>query len=167
MAATASAGTIRCRHAEPAPAPEPVPQAGGSFGAVDPQFIPPSFGVVANQGRVDSVTCTGINGALIPCNCPPARDDAKFLGGLNAALTQGFFPNPSIKTPITLAKFNDASDKSPNTNKQRATAMIQVMQSLSGTLGKGCPGVSFPTLINQQRTGEFGVLPASVGNAGK
>jgi len=71
-----------------------------------------------------------------------------------------------VATPINLARFNDASDTSVQTNRDRATAMVQVLQSLSGNKGQGCPGVAYPVLVNQQRTGVLGSA-AGVGAAGK
>ena len=48
----------------------------------------------------------------------------------------------SVTAPIDLRKFwNDATDTSVATNRNRATAVIQVMQNLSGNKGQGCQGV--------------------------
>lgn len=128
---------------------------GGGGGAVNTAVIPNDFGIVAGSGRdqVQAGACTGANNAPIPCDCPPAPNDPQFLNSLSQALSQGFFPDQSVTTPISLQAFNDASDQSEATNRQRATAMVQVLQSLSGTKGQGCPGVSYPNLVNQQRTG--------------
>ncbi|KAK5662650.1 hypothetical protein OQA88_8566 [Cercophora sp. LCS_1] len=128
---------------------------GGGGGAVNTAVIPNDFGIVAGSGRdqVQAGACTGANNAPIPCSCPPAPNDPQFLNSLSQALSQGFFPDQSVSTPISLQAFNDASDQSEATNRQRATAMVQVLQSLSGTKGQGCPGVSYPNLVNQQRTG--------------
>jgi hypothetical protein len=129
-------------------------------------MIPTFFGVTAGQGPQGD-SCTGANGAAIPCNCPPEPNDPAFTGGLLQALTQGFFPDGSVVTPIDLARFNDASDTSEQTNRERATAMVQVMQSLTGQKGVGCPGVAYPVLVAQQNTGIVGGDAAIAGNAGR
>lgn len=123
----------------------------GDPSQVNSAVIPASFGITAGANG-----CTGVNNAPIPCNCPPAPNDPQFLGGLASLLTQGFFPDASVPSPIDLRRFNDAADRSVATNRDRATAMIQVMQSLSGNKGQGCPGVSTPVLVAQQRTGVLG-----------
>ncbi|KAK0749795.1 hypothetical protein B0T18DRAFT_287905, partial [Schizothecium vesticola] len=123
---------------------------------INSAVIPASFGVTAGATRTAGGGCTGANNAPIPCDCPPAPNDPRFLGGLASLLTQGFFPDPSVAAPIDLRRFNDAADRSVATNRDRATAMIQVMQSLSGNKGQGCPGVSTPVLVAQQRTGVLG-----------
>ncbi|KAK0708689.1 hypothetical protein B0H67DRAFT_590935 [Lasiosphaeris hirsuta] len=119
---------------------------GGNAGQINTAVIPDDFGIQTGSG-------VGTNGTPIPADCPPAPTDPKFLGGLSQLLTDGFFPDPSVPAPINLARFNDAGDQSVQTNRDRATAMVQVLQSLSGTKGVGCPGASVPVLIAQQRTG--------------
>ncbi|KAK1831174.1 hypothetical protein QBC39DRAFT_391379 [Podospora conica] len=128
---------------------------GGDVSQINRAVIPATFGITAGSGpRANG--CTGANNAVIPCDCPPLPSDPRFLGGLASLLTQGFFPDPSVASPIDLRRFNDAADQSVATNKNRATAMIQVMQSLSGNKGQGCPGVSTPVLVAQQQTGVVG-----------
>ncbi|KAK3346661.1 hypothetical protein B0T25DRAFT_521030 [Lasiosphaeria hispida] len=136
---------------------------------INTAVIPASFGVSAGAGRdrVQAGSCTGANNAPIPCDCPPAPTDPAFLASLAQALRQGFFPDPSVASPIDLRRFNDARDASPQTNTDRATAMIQVLQSFSGTKGQGCPGVSFPVLVGQQRSGVLGGDGSDVGAAGR
>ncbi|KAK0725282.1 hypothetical protein B0H67DRAFT_450405, partial [Lasiosphaeris hirsuta] len=136
---------------------------------INTAVIPASFGVQAGDGRdrVQAGSCTGVNDAPIPCACPPAPTDPVFLASLARALRQGFFPDPSVASPIDLRRFNDAGDASPQTTADRATAMIQVLQSFSGTKGQGCPGVSFPALVSQQRSGVFGGDGSNVGVAGR
>ena len=126
---------------------------GGGDGQVNLAVIPTDFGITAGQGRdsVQAGSCAGANNAPIPCDCPPAPNDERFLGALAQALGQGFFPDPSVVTPIDLASFNDATDQSSATVRNRATAMIQVLQSLTGAKGQGCPGASVPVLVAQQR----------------
>ncbi|KAK0648702.1 hypothetical protein B0T16DRAFT_287802, partial [Cercophora newfieldiana] len=113
---------------------------------VNTAVIPSNFGIQTGSG-------VGANNVPIPADCPPSPSDPRFLGGLASLLTQGFFPDPSVPSPIDLERFNNAGDQSEQTNRERATAMVQVMQSISGTKGVGCPGASFPVVINQQRTG--------------
>ncbi|KAK0611653.1 hypothetical protein B0T14DRAFT_530826 [Immersiella caudata] len=145
----------------PGAAPPPPPNGGGNNNGgggnnfaggpgdasqVNTAVIPNDFGIQAGSG-------VGANNVPIPADCPPSPSDPRFLGGLAALLTQGFFPDPSVPAPLDLAAFNNAADQSQNTVRQRATAMVQVMQSISGTKGVGCPGASFPVVIAQQQTG--------------
>ncbi|SPQ24646.1 514a2993-00e6-4c60-8a52-ab32ff899192 [Thermothielavioides terrestris] len=122
--------------------------------AVNPAVVPQSFGVTAGQGRdkVQVGSCTGANNKPIPCFCPPAPHSPEFLSKLSKALRDGFIF--SIPVPISLEKFNDASDMSVDTQKLRATAMIQVLQNFNlTTQGVGCPGASAPVLLKMQQTG--------------
>lgn len=119
---------------------------GGNGGQVNTAVIPTDFGIQAGSG-------VGVNNVPIPADCPPSPSDPRFLNGLASLLTQGFFPDPSVPAPIDLATFNNANDQSEGTNRARATAMVQVMQSIGGTKGLGCPGASFPVIVAQQRTG--------------
>jgi hypothetical protein len=139
-------------------------------GTVNRDVIPKSFGVTAGQGRdkVQVGSCTGANDKPIPCYCPPAPDSPEFLSKLAKALTDGFiFNREQVALPITLAKFNDGSDTSVETNKLRATAMIQVMQNFNLTQqGVGCPGVSAPVLGKMQLTGKIESDTSGVGNLG-
>lgn len=152
FAAAASASTL----------PAHVPRQGG----VNPAVIPQDFGIKAGvPSTVQPGDCVGANDKLIPCNCPPAPNDPDFLGKLSQGLSQGFFPDPSVQIPITLEEFNNAADVSVDTQKRRGTAMIQVMQSLRGTKGVGCPGVAVPNLVKLQQTGT--ITGGNVGNAGK
>lgn len=124
---------------------------------VNTDVIPKSFGVTAGQGKdtVQVGSCIGAKNALIPCYCPPEPNSPDFLGKLTTALTNGFiFSKEQVAIPITLDKFNDGSDTSPETNKLRATAMIQVLQNFNlTTQGVGCPGVAVPVLNQMQQTG--------------
>ncbi|KAK4231832.1 hypothetical protein QBC38DRAFT_353691 [Podospora fimiseda] len=133
---------------------------------VNPAVIPQDFGVQAGvRSTVQPGDCVGANDKLIPCDCPPAPNDPDFLGKLTQGLSQGFFPDPSVQIPITLQEFNDASDMSVDTQKRRGTALIQVLQSLRGPKGSGCPGVAAPNLVKLQQTGS--ISGGNVGNAGK
>ncbi|KAK3317723.1 hypothetical protein B0T19DRAFT_296651 [Cercophora scortea] len=144
-----------------------APFGNGTLATPDPRFIPTDFGVTAGVPAPSQPgSCLGAGGKLIPCTCPPKSTDPRFLAGLTQALTEGFFPDPSVQSPINLARFNDAADTSTRTSQLRATVMIQVMQSLSGKKGAGCPGVAVPVLVNQQKTGQVGDA-ASVGSAGR
>jgi hypothetical protein len=137
---------------------------------INQNVIPKSFGVTAGQGRdkVQVGSCTGANDKPIPCYCPPAPDSPEFLSKLAKALTDGFiFSREQVALPISLAKFNDGSDMSVETNKMRATAMIQVMQNFNMTQqGVGCPGVSAPVLGKMQLTGKIESDTSGVGNLG-
>lgn len=127
---------------------------------VNLNVIPKTFGVTAGEGRdrIQIGSCVGANDTPIPCHCPPAPDSPEFLGKLTKALTDGFiFSREQVALPISLAKFNDESDRSVDTNKLRATAMIEVLQNFNlTTQGVGCPGVSVPVLGVMQQTGQLG-----------
>ncbi|KXX82386.1 hypothetical protein MMYC01_201354 [Madurella mycetomatis] len=125
---------------------------------INQNLIPPDFGITAGQGKdqIQPGSCVGANNQPIPCSCPPAPNDSDFLAKLTQALTQGFFPDESVRTPLTLDEFNDESDTSLDTGKKRATAMIQVIQSIDGQKGLGCPGVSVPALARMQQSGQVG-----------
>ncbi|GAB1317644.1 hypothetical protein MFIFM68171_07854 [Madurella fahalii] len=133
-------------------------------GRINQNLIPPNFGVTAGQGKdqIQPGSCVGANNQPIPCSCPPAPNDADFLAKLTQALTQGFFPDESVQTPLTLDEFNNESDTSVDTRKKRATAMIQVIQSIDGQKGIGCPGVSVPVLARMQQTGQVGGNTTSI-----
>ena len=140
-------------------------------GTVNQAVIPKSFGITAGQGRdtVQIGSCIGANNKLIPCFCPPAPNSPEFLSKLTRALTDGFiFSRAQVEIPISLADFNDAADTSIDTNKRRATAMIQVLQNFNLTRqGVGCPGVSAPVLGVMQLTGQTDGDASSLGNSGK
>lgn len=125
---------------------------------INQNLIPPDFGVTAGQGKdqIQPGSCVGANNQPIPCSCPPAPNDPDFLAKLTQALTQGFFPDESVRIPLTLDEFNDESDTSLDTGRKRATTMIQVIQSIDGQKGLGCPGVSVPALGRMQQSGQVG-----------
>ncbi|KAK3897687.1 hypothetical protein C8A05DRAFT_38742 [Staphylotrichum tortipilum] len=153
LTSTASAATIHPRQS-----------------TVNQAVIPKSFGVTAGAGRdtIQVGSCVGANNKPIPCFCPPAPNSPDFLGKLTKALTDGFiFSRAQVAIPITLAKFNDAADTSVETNKLRATAMIQVLQNFNLTQqGVGCPGVSAPVLGVMQTTGRADGDASALGNSG-
>ncbi len=110
----------------------------------------PQFGVVANTNpnAIQQGSCEGFNGVTtiaIPCFCPPDR--ATFLQNLTQAIAAGRV----LDNPINFS--TDATDQSEQTNKQRATACIILLQNFNGTAGVGCPAASAPNLLSQQKTG--------------
>jgi hypothetical protein len=138
---------------------------------VNQNVIPKTFGVTAREGKdkIQVGSCLGANNALIPCYCPPAPDSPEFLTKLAKAPVDGFiFSKAQVALPSTLAKFNNESDRSAETNKLRATAMIEVMQNYNMTTqGVGCPGVSFPVLGRMQQTGIVARGVKGLGNGGR
>ncbi|CAG8953856.1 hypothetical protein HYFRA_00006749 [Hymenoscyphus fraxineus] len=105
--------------------------------AVNPALVP-VFKIQPGSG-------IGANNVPIPKDCPPSR--AEFLQKLSANVAAGNVLGQKI-TFNTDIKVTDVK-----TQKDRATAMIITLQSLSGTKGVGCPGASTPELIEQQKTG--------------
>ncbi|KAK4131021.1 hypothetical protein BT67DRAFT_445014 [Trichocladium antarcticum] len=137
-------------------------------GGVNQAVIPASFGVTAGDKIPGQENCRGANDKPIPCHCPPAPDSPDFLQKLAKALADGFIFSPAqVAIPISLDRFNDAADASVETQKLRATAMIQVMQNLNMTTqGVGCPGVAVPVLSKMQQTGVVGGDTSGIGNVG-
>lgn len=131
-------------------APVAAPATGGQGGlAIDPALIP-DFGVVRGVDRdaVQIGSCSGSNGSkvvLIQCSCPPDRD--VFLQRLSEAVAAG----ESEGVPVSFN--NDASDTSPEAQRERATAGIIVLQNFNGKKASGCPAVSAPNFLIQQQTG--------------
>ncbi|CAI6342341.1 unnamed protein product [Periconia digitata] len=110
--------------------------------SIDPSLIP-AFGLVAGQDPNGSGSCAGANNVLIPCFCPPDRQE--FVEKVNSAVALGNF----LGTPVT---FN--IDPLAQSNKDRldhATTSLIVLQSFNGTRGVGCPAASAPTILNQQK----------------
>ncbi|KAK0713156.1 hypothetical protein B0T26DRAFT_609235, partial [Lasiosphaeria miniovina] len=122
--------------------------------------IPTDYGLPFSNDPTNNGPCPSKPGKPdIPCRCPPPRTDPKFLGLLALALKQGFFPSCSIKVTMTLDEFNNGStEPGSDAQKQRATTMTQVLQSLNNT-GPGvlgCPAASYPFIAAQQTTGITG-----------
>ncbi|KAL2213092.1 hypothetical protein CC79DRAFT_1315948 [Sarocladium strictum] len=118
--------------------------------AFDPQYIPSNFGLQASEipnPASNGRDCLNRVGVSVPCACPPSPNDAQFRGNIQTALDKGAFPGGSpASVPISSDEWND-----PGTPQRlRATVMIVALQSLSGTLGVGCPGASYPVLVQQQ-----------------
>jgi hypothetical protein len=124
--------------------------AGGAKGSINPSLVP-DFGVAqnVNANARQKGSCDGFNAASqsvvnIPCSCPPSR--ASFLAALEKNVAAGNVQGDKIQFN------NDASDESPATNKQRATAMLVTLQNLNGA-GVGCPAASAPNFAVMQKTG--------------
>lgn len=130
--------------ANPSPPPAAARPAAGA--AISPDLVP-SFGVErgVNANARQRGSCDGAGGVLISCNCPPDR--AAFIAKLSDAVAQGSV----FGTPITFDR--DPANQSPAANRNRATAMLVVLQSFDGAKGVGCPGAAAPNFVAQQRTG--------------
>ncbi|KLU86916.1 hypothetical protein MAPG_05923 [Magnaporthiopsis poae ATCC 64411] len=130
--------------ANPNPPPAAARPAAGA--AISPDLVP-AFGVErgVNADARQRGSCDGANGVLISCSCPPDR--AAFIAKLSDAVAQGSV----FGTPITFDR--DPANQSPAANKDRATAMLVVLQSFDGAKGVGCPGAAAPNFVAQQRTG--------------
>jgi len=110
----------------------------------------PEFGVVAGTDAnvLQQGSCSGFNGEKripIPCTCPPNREE--FISKLKLALLAGNVFGDAISFS------SDAADQSFETNRDRATACVILLQSFNGNKGDGCPGASAPNFISQQLTG--------------
>lgn len=118
--------------------------------AVDISDLVPEFGVVAGTDAdvLQLGSCSGFNGQKtipIPCTCPPDRQE--FISKLQTALLAGNV----FGDAITFS--DDATDQSFETNRDRATACVILLQSFNGNKGDGCPGAAAPNFISQQITG--------------
>ena len=99
---------------------------------VDPALVPP-FGIVAGTDPDGHGNCQGVNGVLIPCACPPPRQ--QFLQSLQADINAGHaVNNPSVGVSFP-------TDNSKNSQITRIQASLVALQNLNGS-GKGCPAVS-------------------------
>ncbi|TFK83926.1 hypothetical protein K466DRAFT_497514 [Polyporus arcularius HHB13444] len=99
---------------------------------VDPALVP-DFGVQRGANPNGSGSCTGINGILIPCSCPPDRGD--FINALNANVAAGHaINNPPIATPFP-------TGNSKPEQQARIATLLSTLQNLHGP-GVGCPAVS-------------------------
>lgn len=110
--------------------------------SIDPSLIP-AFGVVAGQDPNGSGSCAGANDVLIPCFCPPDRQE--FVEKVTSAVAVGSF----LGTPVT---FNtDPLAQSYKDKLERATTSLIILQSFNGTRGVGCPAASAPVILDQQK----------------
>ncbi|PIL26651.1 hypothetical protein GSI_11276 [Ganoderma sinense ZZ0214-1] len=98
--------------------------------------------------------CDGIPGStgkpilgLIPCACPPPRD--QFISALNANVAAGHMVN---NTPI-LAPFPTGDSKAEQ--QARIATLLSTLQNLRGP-GVGCPAVS---TVYGQKQQEINALP--------
>ncbi|KAI8986261.1 hypothetical protein BD414DRAFT_416454 [Trametes punicea] len=99
---------------------------------VDPSLVP-DFGVTPGTNPDGHGNCQGINGILIPCSCPPPRQ--QFLDSLNTNVAAGeAVNNPSIKV-----SFPTGSSKADQ--QARIVALLVTLQNMNGP-GVGCPAVS-------------------------
>ncbi|KAL1946158.1 hypothetical protein VTO73DRAFT_15285 [Trametes versicolor] len=99
---------------------------------VNPALVP-DFGVVAGTGADGTGNCRGVNGVLIPCACPPPRD--QFIASLNANVNAGhMINNPPIAAPFP-------TGNSKPEQQARIATLLSTLQNLHGP-GVGCPAVS-------------------------
>lgn len=97
---------------------------------VDPSLVP-DFGITPGTNPDGNGSCEGVNGALIPCDCPPDR--ATFITALNGFVNAG----NAFGTPVSFPTGND--DVSVAT---RRSALIVTLQDVKGGAGLGCPAAS-------------------------
>ncbi|KAF2241329.1 hypothetical protein BU26DRAFT_525171 [Trematosphaeria pertusa] len=109
---------------------------------IDRSLIP-EFGLRAGQSPNGSGSCATANNILIPCFCPPDRGE--FVDRVNSAVAAGNV----LGTPVT---FNvDPLAQSDKDRFDRATTCLIVLQNFNGTRGVGCPAVSVPNILSQQK----------------
>jgi hypothetical protein len=110
--------------------------------SIDLNLIP-MFGLKAGQSPDGSGSCATTDGKLIPCFCPPSRQE--FIEKVNLAVAGGNV----LGTPIA---FNvDPLAQSNRDRFDRATTCLIVLQNFNGTRGVGCPAISAPNILSQQK----------------
>ncbi|KAH9932816.1 uncharacterized protein BXZ73DRAFT_101352 [Epithele typhae] len=108
---------------------------------VNPALVP-DFGVARGANPNGTGSCTGLNGILIPCSCPPDRDS--FIGSLNANVNAGhMINNPGIGAPFP-------TGNSKGEQQARISTLLSTLQNLHGP-GVGCPAVATVYGVLQQQ----------------
>jgi len=105
-------------------------------GAFDASLVP-EFGIEAGQQPDGAGNCVGNNGVLIPCECPPDREE--FIQLVQEAAAAG----NSEGVPIDFPTGDSNADA-----RARIGASIVVLQNLNGR-GVGCPAAA-TTFLQQQ-----------------
>jgi len=101
-----------------------------------PSDLIPQFGITAGVNPSGTGNCDGINGAngkpiLIPCQCPPPRE--QFIAALNANVAAGHcINNPGVAVPPF------PTDNSTTSQLTIFHICTVTLQNLVGP-GKGCP----------------------------
>jgi hypothetical protein len=109
--------------------------------SIDSSLIP-EFGLRAGQNPNGSGSCATADNILIPCFCPPDRNE--FIEKVNLAVASGNVLGTSVTFNV------DPLAQSDKDKLDRATTCLIVLQSFNGTRGVGCPAVSAPHILNQQ-----------------
>nr|GAT54066.1 predicted protein [Mycena chlorophos] len=100
--------------------------------SVEPSLVI-DFGIIAGQNPNGSGSCTGLNGVLIPCQCPPPLD--VYIQSLSANVAAGHdVNNPSVAAPFP-------TDSSIASQITRLQTQISSLQNLNGS-GVGCPAAA-------------------------
>lgn len=96
--------------------------------AVNPALVP-DFGVTRGIPTAKAGTCQGLNGAAIPCFCPPNRQP--FIDRLNQYVDAG----NAFGIPISFPDGSDAASITAQNN-----ALVVTLQNFNNTAkGVGCP----------------------------
>jgi len=137
------ASTPAAAAAAPPPSPSPAPASSSSGGADGLSLsqidaLTPQFGVVAGTNPDGHGNCDGVDGAngqpiLIPCSCPPPRD--QFIQSLAADISAGHAVNN------TVVSVSFPTDDSTASQLARINAATVALQNLFGP-GVGCPASS-------------------------
>ncbi|KAH8085949.1 hypothetical protein BXZ70DRAFT_978485 [Cristinia sonorae] len=119
-----------------------------------PANLVPQFGRQSGINPDGNGNCDGVNGPngrpiLVPCSCPPPRD--QFIQSLNANVAAGHaVNNPGIQVSFP-------TDNSKNSQLARINAALVTLQNLRGP-GVGCPASS-TTFVAQQKAIQDGTAP--------
>ncbi|KAL8829352.1 MAG: hypothetical protein Q9191_002061 [Dirinaria sp. TL-2023a] len=96
--------------------------------AVNPALVP-DFGVTRGIPTAQAGTCQGLNGATIPCFCPPNREP--FIDRLNQYVDAG----NAFGIPVSFPDGSDAASITAQNN-----ALVVTLQNFNNTAkGVGCP----------------------------
>lgn len=96
--------------------------------AVNPALVP-DFGVTRGIPTAQAGTCQGLNGAAIPCFCPPDREP--FIDRLNQYVDAG----NAFGIPVSFPDGSDAASITAQNN-----ALVVTLQNFNNTAkGVGCP----------------------------
>ena len=108
-------------------------------GSVNAALVP-DFGITAGQGRQGN-NCVGTNGVLIPCDCPPPKQ--QFIDKLNQFVQAG----NAFRAPTPFPE-----DDSKQSQIIRLQTSIITLQNLNGA-GVGCPAASTTFLAQKAALG--------------
>ena len=123
--------------------------------AVNPALVP-DFGVTRGIPTAQAGTCQGLNGATIPCFCPPDRQP--FIDRLNQYVDAG----NAFGIPVSFPEGNDGASITAQNN-----ALVVTLQNFNNTAkGVGCPQGAAVFKQGSARSGDSGEGGSVAGGSG-